>query len=158
MRDRLTLTPGRLSAAAEGLRQVAGLPDPVGEIRESRRRPNGLEVYKVGVPLGVLFFIYESRPNVTLDAAALSLKAGDAILLRGGSEARHSNVALVRLLQDALAETGLPPASVQLVENPDRAVVGQLLQRADLIDLVIPRGGEGLIRRVVAEAKMPVLK
>jgi glutamate-5-semialdehyde dehydrogenase len=158
MRDRLTLTPARLLAAAAGLRQVAELPDPVGEIRESRRQPSGLEIFKVGVPLGVLFFIYESRPNVTLDAAALALKSGNAILLRGGSEAQRSNVALVRLLQEALADAGLPGNSVQLVENPDRAVVGQLLQQADLIDLVIPRGGEGLIRRVVAEATMPVLK
>lgn len=158
MRDRLTLTPARLDAAADGLRQVADLPDPVGEIRASSRRPNGLEVFKVGVPLGVIFFIYESRPNVTLDAAAVSLKAGNALVLRGGTEARHSNLALVRLLQSALAMSELPRDAVQYVENPDRAVVGQLLQQSDYIDLVIPRGGEGLIRRVVAEARMPVLK
>jgi glutamate-5-semialdehyde dehydrogenase len=158
LRDRLTLTPARLSAAAEGLLQVVELPDPIGEVRESRRRPSGLEVRKVGVPLGVVLFIYESRPNVTLDAAALSLKAGNAIVLRGGREARHSNLALVRLLQTALSEAQLPADAIQLVENPDRAVVGQLLQLSEFIDLVIPRGGEGLIRRVAAEARMPVLK
>jgi len=158
LRDRLTLTPARLDAAAEGLRQVADLPDPVGEIRERRVRPNGLEVRKVGVALGVLLFIYESRPNVTLDAAALSVKAGNAILLRGGREARRSNAALAGLLRVALGEVGLPGDAVQLVENPDRAVVGELLRLSDLIDLVIPRGGEGLIRRVAAEATMPVLK
>jgi glutamate-5-semialdehyde dehydrogenase len=158
LRDRLTLTPARLASAAEGLRQVAELSDPIGEIRESRRRPNGLEVFKVGVPLGVIFFIYESRPNVTLDAAALSVKAGNAILLRGGREARHSNLALVQLLQHALAETGLPGQAVQLVENLDRTVIGHLLQLNELIDLAIPRGGEGLIRAVASQATMPVLK
>ncbi len=158
LRDRLTLTPARLAGMAEGLRQVAELPDPVGEVRETRQRPNGLEVRKVGVPLGVVLFIYESRPNVTVDAAALCLKAGNAIVLRGGREARHSNAALVGLLQEALRAESLPADSVLLVENPDRAVVGELLQLNELIDLVIPRGGEGLIRRVVAEAKMPVMK
>ena len=121
-------------------------------------RPNGLEVHKVGVPLGVILFIYESRPNVTVDAAALCVKAGNAVILRGGREALHSNLALYRLLVDCLAEEGLPSDSVQLVEWTDREAVGHLLRMPDLIDLVIPRGGEGLIRRVAEEARMPVLK
>jgi glutamate-5-semialdehyde dehydrogenase len=156
--DRLRLTPDRLRAAAAGLREVAALPDPVGQVRDSITRPNGLEVHKVGVPLGVILFIYESRPNVTLDAAALCLKSGNAVLLRGGKEAANSNQALHRLLSDCLAEEGLPVDAVQLVTGTDRAAVGHLLQMDDLIDLVIPRGGEGLIRRVADEARMPVLK
>jgi len=156
--DRLRLTPSRLRDAAAGLREVAALPDPVGQVRASNIRPNGLEVYKVGVPLGVLLFIYESRPNVTVDAAALSVKSGNAIILRGGREALHSNLALHRLLTDSLRQCQLPEDAVQLVETPDRAAVGYLLKRNDLIDLVIPRGGEELIRRVAEEARMPVLK
>jgi glutamate-5-semialdehyde dehydrogenase len=156
--DRLRLTPDRLRAAAAGLREVAALPDPVGLGRGSSIRPNGLEVHKVGVPLGVILFIYESRPNVTIDAAALCVKAGNAVLLRGGRESLHSNRALHRLLVDCLVAEGLPEDAVQLVNSADRAMVGHLLGMADLIDLVIPRGGEGLIRRVVAEARMPVLK
>ncbi len=155
--DRLKLTPERLRAAAAGLREVAALPDPVGQVRGGCVRPNGLEVVKVGVPLGVILFIYESRPNVTLDAAALCVKSGNAVLLRGGKEAAHSNAALHRLLLAALEEEGLPGDAVQLV-GTDRAAVGHLLKMADLIDLVIPRGGEGLIRRVSEEARMPVLK
>jgi glutamate-5-semialdehyde dehydrogenase len=130
----------------------------VGQVRSSTVRPNGLEVHKVGVPLGVILFIYESRPNVTADAAALCVKSGNAVLLRGGREALHSNRALHRLLQDALRAEGLPADAVQLVATPDREAVGHLLRRDDLIDLVIPRGGEGLIRRVAQEARMPVLK
>jgi glutamate-5-semialdehyde dehydrogenase len=156
--DRLRLTPARLQAAAEGLRQVAELPDPVGKVRETTTRPNGLEVRKVGVPLGVILFIYESRPNVTLDAAALCVKSGNAVLLRGGKEALHSNLALHRALSECLVEEGLPADAVQLVSTPDRAAVGHLLQLSELIDLAIPRGGEGLIRRVAEEATMPVLK
>jgi len=156
--DRLRLTPERLAAMAEGLRAVAALPDPVGQVLAGSTRPNGLEVRKVSVPLGVLFFIYESRPNVTADAAALSVKSGNAILLRGGREALCSNTALHRILQDGLGECGLPADAVQLVARPDREAVGLLLRRSDLIDLVIPRGGEGLIRRVAEEARMPVLK
>jgi glutamate-5-semialdehyde dehydrogenase len=156
--DRLRLTPERLRAAADGLREVAALPDPVGQVRESRVRPNGLEVHKVGVPLGVILFIYESRPNVTLDAAALCVKSGNAVLLRGGREALHANTALHRLLADCLCACDLPEDAVQLVATPDRAAVGHLLKMDQLIDLVIPRGGEGLIRRVAEEARMPVLK
>jgi glutamate-5-semialdehyde dehydrogenase len=156
--DRLRLTPERIRAAAAGLREVAGLPDPIGQGRGSSIRPNGLEVHKVGVPLGVILFIYESRPNVTVDAAALCVKAGNAVLLRGGREALYSNRAIHRLLADCLVAEGLPEDAVQLVVGTDRAMVGHLLSMPDLIDLVIPRGGEGLIRRVVAEARMPVLK
>ncbi|HJZ56594.1 MAG TPA: glutamate-5-semialdehyde dehydrogenase, partial [Gemmataceae bacterium] len=156
--DRLKLTPARIKAAADGLRQVAALPDPVGEVREGGRRPNGLEVLKVGVPLGVVFFIFESRPNVTVDAAALCVKSGNAVILRGGKEAIHSNTALHRLLADELGKTGLPADAVQLVPTTDREAVGHLLKLGELIDLAIPRGGESLIRRVAREATMPVLK
>jgi glutamate-5-semialdehyde dehydrogenase len=156
--DRLRLTPSRVRAAAEGLRQVAALPDPVGHVREGGVRPNGLRVLKVGVPLGVIFFLYESRPNVTVDAAGLCVKSGNAVILRGGKEAAHSNAALHRLLQGALEACGLPREAVQLVPVADRAAVGHLLKLNNWIDLVIPRGGESLIRRVVAEATMPVLK
>jgi len=156
--DRLRLTPERLRAAATGLREVAALPDPVGRVLDSSVRPNGLQVHKVSVPLGVIFFIYESRPNVTVDAAGLCVKSGNAIILRGGKEALHSNQALHRVLQDCLREAGLAADAVQLVGTTDRAAVGRLLQMESAIDLVIPRGGESLIRRVAAEARMPVLK
>ncbi len=156
--DRLTLTPARLRAAADGLRQVAALPDPVGEVREGGRRPNGLEVLKVGVPLGVIFFLYESRPNVTVDAAGLCAKSGNAVILRGGKEAARSNAALHRVLAAELPRHGLPEDAVQLVPTTDRDAVGHLLKLSEYIDLTIPRGGESLIRRVAAEATMPVLK
>jgi glutamate-5-semialdehyde dehydrogenase len=156
--DRLKLTPGRLKAAADGLRQVATLPDPIGEVRESQIRPNGLQVNKVGVPLGVVFFIYESRPNVTPDAAGLCVKSGNAVILRGGKEAIHSNAALHRVLAEELDACGLPTAAVQLVATTDREAVGHLLSLGKLIDLAIPRGGKSLIERVVREATMPVLK
>lgn len=156
--DRLRLTPDRIGAAADGLRQVAALPDPVGRVLDSSVRPNGLLVQKVGTPLGVIFFIYESRPNVTVDAAGLCVKSGNALILRGGKEALHSNTALHRVLQAALAAVGLPGDALQLVQTPDRAAVGHLLRLDRYIDLVIPRGGESLIRRVAAEAAMPVLK
>jgi glutamate-5-semialdehyde dehydrogenase len=155
--DRLRLNADRLREMAAGLAAVAALPDPVGQIRSSTVRPNGLEVHKVGVPLGVIFFIYESRPNVTVDAAALAVKSGNAILLRGGREALHSNTALHRILQDCLREGDLPPDAVQLAP-PDRDAVGHLLRLGEHIDLAIPRGGAGLIRRVAEEARMPVLK
>jgi glutamate-5-semialdehyde dehydrogenase len=156
--DRLQLTAKRLQVAAAGLRQVAALPDPIGRVLDSNMRPNGLQVLKVGVPLGVIFFIYESRPNVTLDAAGLCVKSGNAVILRGGKEAVHSNAALCGILRDCLTRVGLPPDAVQLVETSDRAAVGYLLQCDKFIDLVIPRGGEDLIRRVAEEARMPVLK
>ena len=140
------------------MREVAALPDPVGRVLDSSVRPNGLEVHKVGVPLGVIFFIYESRPNVTVDAAGLCVKSGNAIILRGGKEALHSNTALHAVLQDCLRAADLPQDAVQLVTTPDRAAVGHLLQLNRYIDLAIPRGGESLIRRVAAEATMPVLK
>jgi glutamate-5-semialdehyde dehydrogenase len=156
--DRLRLTSSRLKAAAEGLREIAALPDPVGRVLEGSTRPNGLDIRKIGVPLGVLFFIYESRPNVTVDAAGLAVKSGNAIILRGGKEAIHSNTALHQTLQSALAEVGLPADAVQLVTSTDREIVGELLKLNDYIDLAIPRGGESLIRRVATEATMPVLK
>lgn len=156
--DRLTLTPARIAAAADGLRQIAALPDPVGEVREGSLRPNGLQVLKVGVPLGVIFFVYESRPNVTVDAAGLCVKSGNAVILRGGKEAYHSNVALHRVLTDELVRCGLPTDAVQLVATTDREAVGHFLRLGGLIDLAIPRGGKSLIERVVAEATMPVLK
>ena len=156
--DRLTLTPARIHAAAEGLRQVAALPDPIGEVRESSIRPNGLHVQKVGVPLGVVFFIFESRPNVTVDAAGLCVKSGNAVILRGGKEAIRSNVALHRILATSLQLCGLPVDAVQLVPTTEREAVGHLLGLGSLIDLAIPRGGKSLIERVAREATMPVLK
>jgi glutamate-5-semialdehyde dehydrogenase len=156
--DRLLLNPARLDAAAEGLRQIAALPDPIGQVRESSVRPNGLQVLKVGVPLGLIFFIYESRPNVTVDAAGLCIKSGNAIILRGGKESLRSNEALCAVLRHSLSQAGLPEDAVQLIQTPDRAAVSHLLALNDYIDLVIPRGGESLIRRVAEEALMPVLK
>jgi len=156
--DRLTLTPNRLHSAVEGLRQVASLPDPIGEVREGHTRPNGLQVLKIGVPLGVIFFLYESRPNVTVDAAALCIKSGNAVILRGGKEAQHTNRALHERLQAELPKQGLPTTAVQLVPTADREAVGHLLKLNEFIDLTIPRGGESLIRRVAVEATMPVLK
>ena len=138
--------------------QVLALPDPIGEVVTASRRPNGLEVSQVRVPLGVIFMIYESRPNVTVDAAALCVKSGNAVILRGGKEAIHSNRALHRILADELEAGGLPEHAVQLVPTIDRAAVGFLLGLPEFIDLAIPRGGESLIRRVVAEARMPVMK
>jgi glutamate-5-semialdehyde dehydrogenase len=156
--DRLRLSEKRLEAVASALEQVAALPDPVGEVIDGGVRPSGLDVMRVRVPLGVVFFIYESRPNVTADAAAICVKSGNAVILRGGKEALHSNLALHALLQDALDEVGLPSAAVQLVETIDRAVVGHFLRMHERISVTIPRGGKSLIERVVAEAKMPVIK
>jgi glutamate-5-semialdehyde dehydrogenase len=156
--DRLRLSSKRIEQLAEGIRQVSALPDPIGNIREGSIRPNGLEVQKVSVPLGLIFFLYESRPNVTLDAAALCVKSGNAVILRGGKEAFHSNQAFAHLITQALLDAGLPKNAVQLVESLDREAVGHFLKMDDQIDLVIPRGGESLIRRVTAEATMPVLK
>ena len=156
--DRLRLTPERIRAAACGLRDIERLPNPVGKVLDSNIRPNGLQVLKVGVPLGVIFFIYESRPNVTIDAAGLCVKSGNAVILRGGKEALHSNTALHAILQQSLRACALPADAVQLVTTTDRAAVGELLKLQQWIDLAIPRGGEGLIRRVAEEATMPVLK
>jgi glutamate-5-semialdehyde dehydrogenase len=158
MKDRLKLTHDRLLSATEGLRQVAALPDPVGQVIDGGVRPNGLQVQKVRVPLGVIFFLYESRPNVTVDAAALCAKSGNAVILRGGKEAFHTNSILHRILADQLDRCGLPRDAVQLVPTLDREAVGHLLKLNQFIDLTIPRGGESLIRRVAAEATMPVLK
>lgn len=158
MLDRLKLDPKRLSGMARDLREIAGQPDPVGREISRLTRPNGLDIAKVSVPLGVAFFIYESRPNVTTDAAALCLRSGNAIILRGGKEAIHSNRILGELIQDALASCGLPAKAVQLVTETDRSLVGELLQRDRELDLVIPRGGEGLIRAVSEQSKIPVLK
>jgi glutamate-5-semialdehyde dehydrogenase len=156
--DRLRLTPNHIKAAASGLREIAALADPIGRVIDERRRPNGLVIRKIGVPIGVLLFLYESRPNVTVDAAGLAVKSGNAIILRGGKEALHSNSALYKVVRESLIAAGLPPDSVQLVSNTDREMVGQLLQLNEFIDLVIPRGGESLVRRVSEEATMPVLK
>ncbi len=156
--DRLRLTPQRIQGIAQALEEIAMLPDPVGEVISSSVRPNGLDVQKVRVPLGVIFFIYESRPNVTADAAALCVKSGNAVILRGGKEAIHSSGAIARIMAEAAAEAGLPADAVQLVSTTDRDAVGHFLNMPQYIDLAIPRGGKGLIRRVSAEAKMPVIK
>ena len=156
--DRLTLTKERIGSIAEGLRQVASLDDPVGEVTRMWNRPSGLQVGRMRIPLGVIMVIYESRPNVTADVAALCLKSGNATLLRGGSEAIHSNRAIAELLSAAIAECGVPTDAVQLVPVTDREIVDLLLEREDEIDLVIPRGGEGLIRRVSEKSRIPVIK
>lgn len=156
--DRLTLDEAGIAKIAAALREIAALPDPVGETIEGRLRPNGLEIRKVRVPLGTVLFIYESRPNVTVDAAAICVKSGNAVILRGGKEAFHSSQALVKILRDVAAQVGLPAAAVQLVETTDREAVGHLLALSDCIDVAIPRGGKGLIERVVREARMPVIK
>ena len=156
--DRLKLKPATIENMARWLEEVAALPEPIGETIESTIRPNGLEIRKVRVPLGVVFFIYESRPNVTADAAGICVKSGNAVILRGGKEAVNSNQAIARLLSEAAAETGLPADAVQLVETSDREAVGHLLALDRYIDVAIPRGGESLIRRVAAEARMPVIK
>jgi glutamate-5-semialdehyde dehydrogenase len=156
--DRLRLDPQRIDQMARGLEQVAALPDPIGETIEGSIRPNGLEVRKVRVPLGTVFFIYESRPNVTLDAAAICVKSGNSVILRGGKEAIHSSKALIRVMADCAEQTGLPSDAIQFVDTPDRAAVGHFLALPEYIDVAIPRGGRGLIERVVAEAQMPVIK
>src|SRR5262245_39704069 len=156
--DRLKLTPKRIEEIARGLEEVAALPDPVGEVIESSVRPNGLAIVKTRVPLGVVFFIYESRPNVTADAAAICLKSGNAVILRGGKEAAHSSRAIVEILTETAVEQGLPADALHLVETADRAAVGHFLSLPEQIDVAIPRGGESLIRRVADEAQMPVIK
>ncbi len=156
--DRLRLTPAVLATVAEGCEQLAAMPDPVGEISGVKRQPSGISVGQMRVPLGVFGMIYESRPNVTIEAASLAIKSGNAAILRGGSEALHSNLALWRLVQAALVEAGLPVAAVQLVETTDRAAVGHLITMPAHVDVIIPRGGKGLIQRISAEAKVPVIK
>ncbi|MBL99066.1 MAG: glutamate-5-semialdehyde dehydrogenase [Rhodopirellula sp.] len=156
--DRLVLNEERIDGIATALEQISMLPDPIGQTIEGSVRPNGLEINKVRVPLGVVFFIYESRPNVTADAAAICLKSGNAVILRGGKEAAHSSRAIVDILMKVATAVGIPENAVQLVSTTDRAAVGHFLTQDDYIDVAIPRGGEGLIRRVSAEATMPVIK
>jgi glutamate-5-semialdehyde dehydrogenase len=158
MIDRLTLDEKTLVSMSDGLREVAALPDPVGEVKGMWKRPNGLMVGRVRIPLGVIGFIYESRPNVTVDAAALCLKSGNSVILKGGSEAIHSNMALDEILRESLLEAGLPEKTVQVVPSTDREAVRILLGLDQFVDLVIPRGGEGLIRYVVENSRIPVLK
>ena len=158
MLDRLTLDSGTLAAMAQGLREVARLPDPIGGLEGGQVRPNGLSVARMRIPLGVIGIIYESRPNVTIDAAGLCLKAGNAVILRGGSEALHSNQALAAIIARALEESGLPAQAAQVVATRDREAVLALLKQEEWIDLIIPRGGEGLIRFVTANSRIPVLK
>jgi glutamate-5-semialdehyde dehydrogenase len=156
--DRLKLSDATLATVAEGCEQIAAMPDPVGEIVELKRRPSGISVGRMRVPLGVFGMVYESRPNVTIEAASLAIKSANAAILRGGSEAFHSNVALASLVQQALRDAGLPPEAVQLVETTDRAAVGRLIAMPEAVDVIIPRGGKGLIERIAAEAKVPVIK
>ena len=158
MLDRLRLDVARLHGIAAAVREVADLPDPVGQVTRAYDRPNGIHVERVRVPLGVIAMIYEARPNVTADAAALSLKAGNAVILRGGSEAIHSNTAIAAALKRALREAGLPDAVLTLVEDLRRETILELIQLSDMVDLVIPRGGEGLIRFVAEHARVPVIK
>ncbi len=156
--DRLELNNARIQAMADGLRQIAALPDPVGEITDLRYRPSGIQVGRMRVPLGVIGIIYESRPNVTADAAGLCLKAGNACILRGGSEAIHSNQAIAACIQLGLAEADLPTDAVQVVEVTDRAAVGELVRMKEYVAVIVPRGGKGLIERVSKEATVPVIK
>ncbi|MBW2734081.1 MAG: glutamate-5-semialdehyde dehydrogenase, partial [Deltaproteobacteria bacterium] len=156
--DRLALDPQRIEDMALGLEQVSQLPDPVGEVIEAFERPNGLKISRVRVPIGVIGIIYESRPNVTADAGALCLKAGNAVILRGGKESLHSNMAIADVLITAGQEAGMPPGALQLVRTPDRDAVRELVQASGLVDLIIPRGGEGLIEAVTRMAYVPVIK
>jgi glutamate-5-semialdehyde dehydrogenase len=158
MVDRLKLSPAVIETVAEGCEQIAAMPDPIGEITGVKRRPTGISVGQMRVPLGVFGMIYESRPNVTIEAASLAIKSGNACILRGGSEALQSNLALWKLVQAALIEAGLPAEAVQLVETTDRAAVGRLIAMPECVDVIIPRGGKGLIERISAEAKVPVIK
>ena len=156
--DRLLLTEERISSMAQGLRAIARLDDPVGQVMTRWRRPNGLEIAKVRVPIGVIVIVYEARPNVTADCVGLCLKSGNAVILRGGREAHHSNQAIARRLMAAARSAGIPEGTIQLIPVTDRRAVDILLGLTDFVDLVIPRGGEGLIRTVVAKAKVPVIK
>ncbi len=156
--DRLTLDAATIETVAQGCEQIAAMPDPIGEVTELRRRPSGISVGRMRVPLGVFAMVYESRPNVTIEAASLAIKSGNAAILRGGSEALQSNLALWRCVQDALGDAGLPREAVQLVETTNRAAVGRLIAAPEHVDVVIPRGGKGLIERIAAEARVPVIK
>ena len=158
MIDRLTLTDKGVDNMAEGVEQVAKLPDPVGEIRDIKYRPSGIQVGKMRAPLGVIGIIYEARPNVTADAAALCLKSGNAAILRGGSEAIRSNRAIAALVQEGLQAAGLPAESVQVVDTTDRAAVGELITMREFVDVIVPRGGKGLISRLLAEARVPMIQ
>ncbi len=158
MIDRLALTEKRIRGMADGLREVAALPDPVGEVTKMYKRPNGIVVGKMRIPLGVIGIIYESRPNVTADAAGLCLKSGNCVVLRGGSEAIHSNMAIGKILKETLVRHGVDAAAVSIIPTTDRAAVGEMLALEEYIDIIIPRGGEGLIRYVVGNSKIPVIK
>ena len=156
--DRLALTPARIDTMLEGLAQVAALPDPVGSISDVKTMPSGIQVGRMQVPLGVIGIIYESRPNVTVEAASLCLKSGNATILRGGSEALASNCAIARCLAEGLAAEGLHAAAVQVVETADRAAVGELITMPEYVDVIVPRGGKGLIERISRDARVPVIK
>jgi glutamate-5-semialdehyde dehydrogenase len=158
MIDRLTLTPKGIAAMADGLRQIAGLPDPIGKITRLKKRPSGIRVGKMRVPIGVVAIIYESRPNVTADAAGLCIKSGNAAILRGGSEAMHSNQAIAACVHAGLGAAGLPENAVQVIETTDRAAVGELITMQDCVDVVVPRGGKSLIERLMRESRIPMIK
>jgi glutamate-5-semialdehyde dehydrogenase len=158
MLDRLTLSDGAIKTMVEGLRQIVALPDPIGEISNMKNRPSGIQVGQMRVPLGVIGIIYEARPNVTVDAAGLCIKSGNATILRGGSEAIHCNRALARLVAEGLSGAGLPEQGVQVVETTDRAAVGALITMPQYVDVIVPRGGKGLIARLMAEATVPMIK
>jgi glutamate-5-semialdehyde dehydrogenase len=158
MLDRLTITEKSIATMAEGLQQIASLDDPIGEISDMKYRPSGIQIGKMRVPLGVIGIIYEARPNVTVDAAGLCIKSGNATILRGGSEAIHCNQALAKLVHEGLAAAGLPKAAVQVIETTDRAAVGELITMKDFVDVIVPRGGKGLIERISNDARIPVIK
>ncbi len=158
MLDRLTLTEKSIATMAEGLQQIASLPDPIGEINNMKYRPSGIQLGQMRVPLGVIGIIYEARPNVTVDAAGLCIKSGNATILRGGSEAIHCNQALAKLVHEGLAAAGLPKSAVQVIETTDRAAVGELITMKEFVDVIVPRGGKGLIERISADARIPVIK
>ena len=158
MLDRLALTEKSIATMAEGLQQIASLADPIGEISDMKYRPSGIQIGKMRVPLGVIGIIYEARPNVTVDAAGLCIKSGNATILRGGSEAIHCNQALAKLVHEGLAAAGLPKAAVQVVETTDRAAVGELITMKEYVDVIVPRGGKGLIERISNDARIPVIK
>lgn len=158
MLDRLTLNPSRIKSMADGLREIVSLPDPVGEVTKIWRRPNGMQVGRVRVPIGLIGIVYESRPNVTADAASLCLKTGNGVILRGGSEAINSNLAIVKILQQACEEAGIPKEAISFIEMTDREAVLEMLKQDRYIDLIIPRGGEGLIKMVTENSRIPVIK